>query len=161
MHNQEVHGFMEVGITVKVIFNLIVGLFASLTAYLNINEQALALYFTLLSIDLLTGVMASFVVREEMRLSRFYAGIMSKALLFIVPIVVAIIVKIQGDSLMWFIKWTVIVLAVSEGISIFNNVLKAKGKQKIPEFDAIGMIANKLRIILERLFDTAGGKDAK
>lgn len=151
----------EIGITTKVIFNLVVGMFASFTAYLNINEQALALYFTLLSIDLFTGIMASFIVMEKITLSRFYAGIMSKALLFIVPIVVAIIVKIQGESLFWFIKWTVIVLAVSEGISIFNNVLKAKGKERIPELDAIGMIGDKLRVLLERLFDNAGGKDDK
>ena len=158
MHSSEMSGLAEIGITAKVVFNVMVGIFASITAYLNINEQALALYFTLLSIDLFTGVMASFIVKEGITLSRFYAGILSKALLFIIPIVVAIIVKIQGESLYWFIKWTVIVLAVSEGISIFNNVLKAKGKQKIPEFDAIGMIGNKLRVILERLFDTAGGK---
>ena len=158
MQNHEVQGIAEVGVTAKVIFNLFVGLFASFTAYLNINEQALALYFILLSIDLLTGVMASFIVFEKITISRFYAGILSKALLFIIPIVVAIIVKIQGESLFWFIKWTVIVLAISEGISIFNNVLKAKGKEPLPDFDAIGLIASKLRVILERLFDTAGGK---
>lgn len=140
----------------KFIFTSAVAMFASLTAYLNINTEALALYFTLLAVDLITGVVAAFVIREAMTLARFYAGILSKFLLFIIPITVAIVVKIQGDGLLWFIKWTVLVLAVSEFISIVNNVQKAKGNKPLPELDAVGMITGKLRDTLETLFKSSG-----
>lgn len=141
----------------KILFSSIVGLFASLTAYLNINTEALALYFTLLAIDLSTGILAAFVVKETMTLSRFNAGIISKLLMFVVPIVVAMIVKIQGDELLWFIKWTLVVLATSEAISIINNVQKATNKKPLPELDAVALVTTKLRDALEMLFNKSGG----
>jgi len=141
----------------KVFYALIVSTFAWITAYLNIDGEMLTLYFVLLFVDLLTGTMAAFISREIMTQTRFLAGLLSKLLMFIIPIVVAIIAKMQGNDLLWFIKWTLIVLAVSEAISIFNNVLKSKGKTPLPEFDAIALISVKLRSILERLFNTAGG----
>lgn len=141
----------------KVVFTTVVASFASLTAYLNINTEALALYLTLLLLDLITGVAAAFLIREAMTLARFYAGILSKFLLFTIPVVAAIVVKIQGDGLLWFIKWTVLVLAVSEFISIINNVQKAKGNKPLPELDAVGMITTKLRDTLEVLFKNSGG----
>lgn len=157
MHHDIHNDIAQVTIIGKVLFTSVVGLFASMTAYLNINTEALALYFTLLAVDLFTGVVAAFIIKEAMTLARFYAGILSKFLMLIVPIVVAIIVKIQGDGLLWFIKWTVLVLAVSEFISIINNVLKAKGSKPLPELDAVGMIAAKLRDVLEILFKKSVG----
>ena len=151
----------EVTLLTKILYSSVVGASASIMAYLNIDTEVMFLYFILLSLDLFTGVMASFIVYEAISIARFYAGILTKILLFIVPVVVAVVVKIQGDSLLWFITWVVTVLAVSEGISIFNNVLKARGKDPLPEFDAISMISVKLRQILERLFNTAGGKNDK
>lgn len=148
----------ELTLIIKVFHSIVIGVFASMLSYLSIDKEAMYIYFILLGMDLVTGVVASFIVYEAISIARFYAGILSKFMLFIVPIVVALIVKIQGDSLLWFIKWTVIVLAVSEGISIFNNVQKSRGKAPLPEFDAISMIGSKLRVVLERLFDTAGGK---
>ena len=157
MNNEAIAQVGAISTYTKFVFTFIVAVFASVTAYLNINAEALAIYFLLLTIDLVTGIMASFIAREIITSARFLAGIFSKALMFIVPIVVALVVKIQGSDLMWFIKWTVIVLAVSEAISIFNNILKAKGKEPLPEFDAITIISGKLRDILERLFKTANG----
>lgn len=158
MNNEAMMEAGVMSIYVKGIYTTVVALFASMTAYLNINTEALAIYFALLAIDLLTGVLASFIAKEGVTLVRFYAGIFTKSLMFIIPIVVALIVKLQGEDLLWFIKWTVIVLAVSEGVSIFNNVLKAKGKEPLPEFDAILIISGKLRDVLERIFKTANGE---
>jgi len=141
----------------KILYTLIVSTFAWITAYLNIDGEMFTLYFLLLFVDLLTGTMAAFITKEIMTRTRFLAGLFSKLLMFVIPIVVAIIAKMQGSDLLWFIKWTLIVLAVSEGISIFNNVLKSKGKEPLPEFDAIALISVKLRATLERLFNTAGG----
>ncbi len=157
MKNETISQIGAISAYTKFVFTSIVAIFASITAYLNINAEALAIYFLLLAIDLFTGIMASFIIREKITSARFLAGIFSKSLMFIVPIVVALVVKIQGSDLMWFIKWTVIVLAVSEAISIFNNILKAKGKEPLPELDAITIISGKLRDILERLFKTANG----
>ena len=157
MQGNGLEGYTEVTILGKIFFSTIIGVFASLTAYLNINAEALALYFTLLTVDLITGVMASFIVKEPMKLARFYAGIFSKFLMLIVPIVVAIIVKIQGDELLWFIKWTVVVLATSEGISIINNVLKSKKKKPLPQIDGVALVTDKLRVVLEALFNKSNG----
>lgn len=159
MHDNLANQLTQATIFGKILFSTVVGVFASLTAYLNINTEALALYFTLLSIDLATGVMAAFVIKEKMTLSRFNAGIISKFLMFIVPIVVAVIVKIQGDDLLWFIKWTLVVLATSEAISIINNVQKATNKKPLPELDAVALITTKLRDALEMLFNKSGGKN--
>ena len=158
MHEHITNEFTSVTIFGKVLFSTVVGLFASLTAYLNINTEVLALYFTLLAIDLSTGVLAAFVVKETMTLSRFNAGIISKFLMFIIPIVVAIIVKIQGDDLLWFIKWTLVVLATSEAISIINNVQKATKKKPLPELDAVALVTTKLRDMIEMLFNKSSGK---
>ncbi len=149
----------EVSLLAKLLYSTLIAMFASAMAYLNIDQEAMFLYFLLLFIDLTTGIAAAMVVKEVITVARLYAGILSKALLFVVPIVAAIIVKMQGDSLLWFIKWTVIVLAISEGISIFNNVLKARKQKQLPEFDAISLVGTKLTEGLEKLFKVGEGKE--
>jgi len=149
----------EVTIATKVCFTTVVGTGAMILAFLDISVQSMFLYFVLLIMDLVSGVIASFVLYESVTFSRFYSGILTKILLLMIPIVVAILVKIQGDSLLWFITWVILVLAASEGISFVNNVQKARRKKPLPEFDGISLISTKLRELLERLFDTAGGKN--
>ena len=147
---------VQAGAATKVAYNLTIAGFAWACAYLNIDQEAIALYTTLLMIDLATGTMASFIAREQVTKARFVAGFMSKLLMFVVPVVIAIVAKVQGGELDWFIKWTVIVLSVSEAISIFNNLLKSKGQKPLPDMDAIAIIAGKLRELLEKLFKQGG-----
>jgi len=147
---------IQVGSGAKVAYNFAILSFAWTCAYLNIDKEAIALYTTLLIIDLLTGTMASFIAKETVTRAKFIAGFMSKLLMFVVPIVIAIVAKVHGGELNWFIKWTVIVLSVSEAISIFNNLLKSKGQKPLPEMDAISLIAKKLRELLEKLFNKGG-----
>jgi len=144
-------------IEMKIVYMLVVGTFASMFSYLNIDSELLGLYSVLMFLDLMTGIAAAMIHREDITLTRLGAGILSKLIMFIVPITVAILVKIQGSELLWFTKWTLIVLASSEAISILNNVLKAKGQKTLPEFDAISLIASKIREVLEKLFDKGKG----
>ena len=143
----------------KIMYFMLVSSFASIFAYLNIDQEMILMYSVLLFIDLTSGVAAAMIAREEITLSRLNAGILSKLIMFVVPITVAILVKMQGTELLWFTKWTLIVLGASEAVSILNNVLKAKGMKQLPEFDAIGLIAEKIRNILEKLFNSGGGKN--
>lgn len=151
----------EVGsasLILKAIYNLIVFGCAGILAYLKLPVEMMGLYVTLLSLDLITGWMAAFVIGEILSMSRFLAGLLTKFLMIIIPIVIALIMKMQGAKLIWFVEWTIIVLAVSEGISIFNNVLKAKGEQPLPKLDALAMISDKLRLVLESLFKKGRGE---
>jgi phage-related holin len=147
-----------VSLTIKTLYNLIAWSFAALLAYLKLPVEMMSIYFTLLMVDLVTGWMAAFVVGELLSMSRFLAGFFTKFLMIIIPVVVALIMKMKGDALIWFIEWTIIVLAVSEGISIFNNVLKAKGEKPLPKLDALAMISDKLRVLLESWFKKGRGE---
>lgn len=151
----------EVGaasLTIKALYNLIAWSFAGLLTYLKLPVEMMGIYVALLTIDLVTGWMAAFVIGEILSMTRFLAGFLTKFLMIIIPVVIALIMKMQGAALIWFIEWTIIVLAVSEGISIFNNVLKAKGEQPLPKLDALAMISDKLRVVLESIFKKGRGE---
>jgi len=146
-------------IEAKIVYFTVISACASSLSYLNIDSELLSLYSLLMLFDLLTGIAAASIRREDITKARLTAGILSKLIMFAVPISVAILVKMQGANfeLAWFTKWTLLVLGASEAISIFNNVLKAKGQKTLPEFDAISVIASKIRDILEKLFNKGDG----
>lgn len=155
------NNFEEVGIlsvVAKLLYNSFAWALAALLAYLKLPVEMMAIYTVLLFTDLLTGWAAAFVVGELLSISRFLAGFFTKMLMIIIPIVVALIMKMKGDALLWFIEWVIIVLAASEGISIFNNVLKAKGEPPLPKLDALVMISDKMRLVLETLFKKGRGE---
>ena len=147
-----------VSLMMKAFYNLVTWSLAGLLAYLKLPVEMMGIYFTLLMVDLVTGWMAAFVIGEILSMSRFLAGFLTKFLMIIIPIVVALIMKMKGDALIWFIEWTLIVLAASEGVSIFNNVLKAKGEKPLPKIDALAMISDKLRVVLESIFKKGRGE---
>lgn len=154
----EARGIGVVSVTAKLIYNVIAWGLAALLAYLKLPVEMMIIYFVLLMTDLFTGWMAAFVVGEVLSISRFVAGLFTKFLMIIIPVVIALIMKMKGDSLVWLIEWTILVLGASEGISIINNVLKAKKEDPLPKLDALTMISDKLRLVLESIFKKGRGE---
>ena len=138
--------------TLKILYTVLVSWVAGLLAFLNIDADLMFLYAMLLTLDLITGTFASFMLRKKFSKARFGAGILAKVLMILIPVTIGIVSKMQGvNGLIWFTKWTLIVLGISEALSIFNNILKAQGKPTLPDVDAISIIATRLREILEKL----------
>lgn len=127
--------------------------FTAVTSYLQISPESLGLLFTLIVLDMISGSMASLVKKTEFTLARFYSGIFTKFILIILPVALAMVIKISGQDLVMIVNWTILTLAVSEFISIMNNLLRIQGKKQLAEFDAITAITRKLRNILIKLFD--------
>ena len=137
------------------LFNVAIAYVAAGLAYLSIDQETILIYLMLMLIDLFTGVTAAFIRHEEIARRVFMAGLATKVLMLSVPVVIAMLVKMNGAELAWMTRWTMIVLSLSETLSILNNYLKAKGKETLPEIDAISIIAKKLRLVLLKLFDAA------
>jgi len=145
---------VHTGLKVWWIFSLT--LFASLSSYLNIDQEMLGIYFVILLIDLFTGTISAWICNEQMSMKIFVGGFLSKLLMLIVPITIALVVKMQESNFKWFLSSTLIILAISEAISILNNILKMKGKPTLPEFDAIAILSSKMRRLAE---DILKGKE--
>ncbi|MFK5975356.1 MAG: phage holin family protein [Sulfurovum sp.] len=141
----------------KIAWGFIVTALTITATYLNIDAEIFGLYFMLLFIDLFTGTLSAWIRKEEMLLRRFTAGFLTKLLMFIVPVVVAIILKMQCNCAM-VLTGVIVTLSVSEAISIFNNVQKAKGKKTLPEFDGLSIVSLNLRNRLEKYLKIGGGE---
>jgi len=141
----------------KIIWAFIVTTLTIIATYLNIDAEIFGLYFLLLFIDLFTGTLSAFIRKEQMLLKRFTAGFLTKLLMFVLPITVAIVLKMQGD---YGVALTaiIVVLSVSEAISVFNNIQKAKGKKTLPEFDEVSIISKIFRGWIEKNLKLGGGE---
>lgn len=129
-----------------------VAIFFASSAYLGVNAETVMILSGLILMDVLTGVIKSFVVYggPSLKSSRLASGVLAKLLLVLVPITLALAGKGVGMDVGALAQASISVLCLSESYSIIGNIHSIQTGQEKVEFDAIAFILRGLRSVLER-----------
>lgn len=124
---------MDINIIIKTLFSVYL---ASLFAYLWLSQESFYLLTTLMFVDTFTGVVKSLVFKET-KSRTFTIGVLSKMLLLLIPLSIAIAGKISNMTTSWFVTGMFTLLAIAELWSILANIYQIRTKKKIEEYDAV------------------------
>lgn len=139
--------------------NEIKTLFYATMVYLNIDVEIGKILAVLIFLDMLTGAIKS-VFLEDMKFSidRFYGGLLKKAMLLIIIMVLALCAKGLGfDDFKLMVSTVIKIMILNEGISIFNSCRSIYDRKEHKSSDFISklieVIGNYLVHYMQKLFN--------
>lgn len=118
--------------------------------YLNLKEETIALFSALIVIDMVTGVWKVLSLGEKPKSWRFANGLLSKAILLLVPLSVAIAAKAIEIDLSQLVRLFIYALVLSELYSIIANIYSIRTKKEAEEFDVLSLLLRYIRNALNR-----------
>ena len=134
---------------IKVFYNFIVIFISSMLVYLDLEKEPMFFFAVLLVIDYITGLYKAKILGHSSNKMKY--GCISKLLLLLIPIVLAIGAKSVGADMDKVLFVGINILIISEIYSIIGNIYSARTKEEFPEWDAVAMIGKMIRNILLRL----------
>ena len=100
-------------------------------------------------LDFLSALAKCYVMETPITSRKLKSGILSKVLMLLVPVVLALTASAIGIDLVWFVTWVLNLLILGEAYSFLSNVHAVKYKKDLPEWNVLAMITHKLRNIVE------------
>lgn len=123
--------------------------------YFQMDKEVSIVLITLIFMDMLFGsVKAAVVPTMNFRLSTFWVGLIKKALLLSIIMVLALVAKGLGFS--DFKQMVVIVMKImvlNEGISVFNSIRSIWNKKEYKSNDFISLLIEKIESSLTKYMD--------
>lgn len=129
---------------------------AAIFAYLGISAEMALVLAILLVIDTLTGSIRAMVIdHRNFSSSVLSRGVLSKLMLVLLPLTVALVAKGVGIDLSWLVSMTMGIIIVSEGYSIVANIGQIyKKDDKGSESDAVSFVISKILAVFRAILDT-------
>lgn len=119
--------------------------------YLGIPGEPIAILAILMLLDMMSGIGRAYVLKNPITSSKISAGFASKGLFLAIPISVALAAKAIGTDFYWFVAVVIHAMILSELYSFISNVYAIKTGEKLPEFDVIKIIGNRIKQMVEAL----------
>ena len=120
-------------------------------SYLGLDAKKLTILAILMCIDMLTGTLKAYIVKEDITSRRWIAGFLSKLVVLIIPSTIALMAKGVDFDIRWFVGFVISVLIVGETYSILGNAHTIKTGETVKEIDAVSAIIKTLRGIFEHM----------
>jgi phage-related holin len=131
-----------------------------LFAFLNINIDIVNVIMWLMLIDTISGVIKTIIVDKiKFTFKNFYLGIMSKFVLLLIPITLALMALGIGYDFTWAVEAIIRLIVLSEGISIVTNTISIRENRVLKNKDYLSIILNWVRKNLISLFDSTINKN--
>lgn len=124
----------------------------SFFVYIDIDIELLKVLFCLMLIDTFLGVVKVIVLEKTFYFKKLILGFVSKLAVLVIPMSLNLMGKGLNYDFNWFITLVIDLLIVSDGISIFSNVIAIKTKQEVKNFDALTKLLKTVRCSLINLF---------
>lgn len=124
-----------------------------IAAFIGLEYDAFSAFALLMLIDVITGVLAAARVNgwRSITSRRLSFGLISKLLLLIIPITIALAGRASGVDIDSVVNTAFFVLTISELYSVIGNIQTVKTGVRIPEFDAISIILASIRRFLKKI----------
>ena len=129
--------------------------FASLIAALGLDVTKFFILSFLMVLDLVTGTTKSYVRKEDTTSRRLSAGFLSKVMVLLIPLTVAIMAKGLEVDMRWLVTFTISILIVAEAYSVVGNIYTIKTGETVKEIDAVSAIVKALGRFLENMLKGA------
>ena len=128
--------------------------------FLGLPPESFLIFGVLIVLDSITGVVRSAVLKgtKSVTSTKLTSGVVSKMLVFLVPIVIALAGRGAGFDLMHTAQGVLSILIVAEAYSVLSNVYAIRVKKDIPEFDAVTWVLRGVRKTVERFLLESGGR---
>lgn len=124
----------------------------SFFVYIDIDIELLKVLFCLMLIDTFLGIVKVIVLEKTFYFKKLILGFVSKLAVLVIPMSLNLMGKGLNYDFNWFITLVIDLLIVSDGISIFSNVIAIKTKQEVKNFDALTKLLKAVRSSLINLF---------
>ena len=126
-----------------------------LFAFLNVDIDVVNVIMWLMIIDTISGVIKAIAVDKiKFTFKKFYLGIMSKFVLLLIPITLALMALGVGYDFTWAVEAVIRLIILSEGISFFTNIVSIREKKVYENRDYLSIILNWVRGELISIFDS-------
>lgn len=119
--------------------------------YLNLTGEMLAIYASIMFIDIVSGIFKSYKIGEAITSHRLWVGVITKISLILVLLVLALMAKALGADGSWFLGVVTTVLVLSEGYSVIGNVVMINKGYAVPELDALSIILTMIREYISKI----------
>ncbi|WP_299767965.1 phage holin family protein [uncultured Dokdonia sp.] len=124
----------------------------SFFVYIDIDVELLKVLFCLILIDTFLGVVKVFVLEKDFSFKKLILGLVSKIAVLLIPMSLTLMGKGLNYDFKWFVTLVMDLLIVSDGISIFSNVIAIRTKNEVKNFDALTKLLKTVRCSLIKLF---------
>ena len=124
-----------------------------LAGFVGVSYDAYTAFSALMVIDVITGILASAKVDgwRSITSKKLSFGLISKLLLLVIPISIALAGKSVGSNLEGLVDSSFFILTASELYSVIGNIYTVKMGVRVPEFDAVSVILGNIRKVLDRI----------
>jgi len=137
----------------KIWLNLFYIPFIWIMQYLKMDVEVFSILATLLTIDIITGWAKTLALGDKPKSRRLAKGVIAKAVLILVPIVLALGFKaLHIDSTAMFYAMIDAIL-LSEVYSIIGNIYTIRTGKFAEEYDVLSMILKLIRRMLNKLLE--------
>lgn len=113
--------------------------------FLNINTDVVEILLLLMTFDTIFGIWKSFVLKKQILFSILLEGIISKAMILLIPMVLALIGKGLGYDFKPLPDTVLRILVVAEGFSILTSIYVVRTKKEPEDVDIITMLLISIR----------------
>lgn len=133
---------------------------------LDIDADTVMILTLLMGLDTLVGLIKAVVLNKKISFNIFFWGVMTKLVILIVPMVLALVAKGVGFEFKWFVDITLDILVLSEGFSIISNIASIRERKEVKNKDVVADLLNAIRngmlkIIKNLMASMQNGEDNK
>lgn len=120
---------------------------------LGLSMENYVILAVFMGIDVLTGLIKVWRVHggQDIKSRKIQAGVISKACILIIPILIVWAGRGVGIDLLWFGHGALGILILAELYSIVGNVTAISRKEEKSEFDAVSFALNKIKGMIENI----------
>jgi hypothetical protein len=139
--------YEQVNYVIYFIYNVCLVCIASILTWAGIDHEAFYILTLLILIDYITGLGKCY----RLKLNQTSYTIVAKLSLILVPLAVALTSKglEMNAELLVFVAMDILIL--SELYSIIGNIYTIRSGNLLPEYDAIALLANKIKNLMIKL----------
>jgi len=130
---------------IKNIVYFIAFCFGWVCAYTKVSQEVITILVVLMIFDSLTGYIKVAVLGGSPSSTKLGIGVVSKALLLLIPFTLALVAKGVGIELNGLATGTLATLVISEGISVITNIYIIRTGKDIKEFDIVSAMLLRIR----------------
>lgn len=105
--------------------------------FLHIDTDVVNILMVLMLLDTIFGIWKSLVLGEVFKFSVLLFGIITKVLVLLIPMTLALVGKGLGYNFKPLVDIVMRVLVVAEGISIFSSFYMIRTKKRIENIDVV------------------------
>lgn len=134
---------------VMAVGNVVIGFLAWVMVVTGLPAAPGAILAFIMFLDFISALAKCYVLERPITSRKLKSGILSKMLMLLIPLVMALTASAIGMDLVWFVTWVLNLLILGEAYSFISNVHAVRYKKELPEWNVLAIVARKLRDIVE------------